>query len=106
MNQKITVYVPATIGNQIVDNTDQVNHVADALCEMFGGATAVPVKGYWKDLETGELVEENTIQVYAFTTLWKRITFRMKVINLMKWIKLEMRQQMVALEINGNMKLL
>lgn len=106
MNQKITVYVPATVGTQVVDNSEQVAHVADALCQMFGGATALPVKGYWKDLETGNLVEENTVQVFAFTTLWKRLTFRQKIRNLMKWIKMEMKQQSVALEINGNMELM
>ena len=106
MNQKITFYVPATVGDKIVDNSQQVSHVADELCKMFGGATSIPVKGYWKDLESGEIVEENTVQVFAFTTLWKRLTFRQKIRNLAKWIKVEMFQQSVALEINGNMELL
>jgi len=106
MNQKITVYVPSTIGSEVVDNSSQVAHVADVLCEMFGGATALPVKGYWKDMETGEMVEENTVQVYAFTTLWKRLTMRQKLINLVKELKASMKQQMMLLEINGNAKLM
>ena len=104
MNQKITLYVPATIGNEHIDNTKHVEHVADVLSQLFGGATALPVNGYWKDTETGELVKENTVQVYAFTTFWNRIKFKKKVEEIANWIKKEMNQQSVLLEVNGNVK--
>ena len=104
MNQKITLYVPATIGNESVDNKEQVEHVAELLSKMFGGATALPVNGYWVDTDTGELIKENTVQVYAFTTFWNRVKFRKKVQEIANWLKLEMKQQSVLLEINGNVK--
>ena len=107
LTQKIMLYVPATIGNEKVDNKEQVGHVATELCKMFGGATALPpVRGFWADTETGELIEEPTVQVYAMATLFQRLTFRQKIRELAKWIKSEMKQQSVALEINGSMEFL
>jgi len=70
---------------------------------MFGGATALPVNGYWKDLETGELVKEKTVQVFAYTSFWNRIKNRKKIMEIVKWMKTTMFQQSIALEINGNM---
>ena len=52
------------------------------------------------------MVVEDTVQVYAFTTLWKRLTMRQKLINLVKELKASMKQQMMLLEINGNAKLM
>ena len=105
MNQKITLYVPATIGTEEIDNTFHVEHVADILSQLYGGATAVPVSGFWKDTETGELVREKTVQVFAFTNFWKKLKTRKELEKLVGWMKLEMKQQAVLLEINGNAKL-
>lgn len=104
MNQKISIYVPATIGNECIDNQAQVEHVAQQLSLMFGGASASKIQGFWNSDNLGLVVEETTV-VYAFTSFWKRVKFRKQLKNLMNWIKVEMAQEAVLMEINGSAEL-
>lgn len=104
LNKKITFYVPSTMnGTESIDNSLQVEHVADMLCQLCGGATSIPVNGYYK-METGEIVKENTVQVFAYTSFWNLRKIRKNIQELANWIKLEMMQESVALEINGKME--
>lgn len=54
---RFTVYVP---------RPELVEGVARTLVERFGGATAIPARGYWVD-STGTLVEDPTTLVYSAT---------------------------------------
>jgi len=103
LNQKLTVYVPSTIGMENIDNQEHVEHVATILSQLCGGATAIPVNGYYMSA-SGNLIKENTVQVFAYTSFWNLRKIRKNIQELANWIKLEMSQESVALEINGKME--
>lgn len=103
LSSKITVYVPATVNiNELIDNTKYVERTATLLSECFGGATSTDVLGYWKSPTAG-LVKENTTMVFAYAAdadLKKNLD---KVIDLCEELKEEMKQDSIALELNGEM---
>lgn len=103
LKSKITVYIPATVNiNETIDNTEFVNKAATLLSECFGGATSTEALGYWVS-DTAGLVKENTTMVFAYAgedDLKKNLD---KVIDFCENLKIEMSQDAVALELNGEM---
>lgn len=103
LKSKITVYIPATVNiNETIDNTEFVNKAATLLSECFGGATSTEALGYWVS-DTAGLVKENTTMVFAYAgedDLKKNLD---KVIDFCQDLKTEMKQDAVALELNGEM---
>lgn len=103
LKSKITVYIPATVNiNKTIDNTEFVNKAATLLSECFGGATSTEALGYWVS-DTAGLVKENTTMVFAYAgedDLKKNLD---KVIDFCQDLKTEMKQDAVALELNGEM---
>lgn len=100
---KVTVYVPATVNiNEVIDNTEYVKRAATLLSECFGGATSTDALGYWVSPTAG-LVKENTTMVFAYAAdadLKKNLD---KVIDFCEELKEEMKQDSIALELNGEM---
>lgn len=103
LKSKITVYIPATVNiNETIDNTEFVNKAATLLSECFGGATSTEALGYWVS-DTAGLVKENTTMVFAYAgedDLKKNLD---RVIDFCQDLKTEMKQDAVALELNGEM---
>ena len=103
LSSKITVYIPSTTDiNKEIDNTEYVNQCASLLSECFGGATSTPALGYWMSNTVG-LVKESTTMVFAYasdTDLQDNIE---KVIDFCENLKAELKQDAIALEINGEM---
>ena len=103
LKSKITVYIPATVNiNETIDNTEFVNKAATLLSECFGGVTSTEALGYWVS-DTAGLVKENTTMVFAYAgedDLKKNLD---KVIDFCQDLKTEMKQDAVALELNGEM---
>lgn len=103
LSSKVTVIVPATINiNEEIDNTPYVDRVATLMSECFGGATATHTLGYWTSPTAG-LVKEKSTTVFAYCSesdLQSKID---KVIELCEVLKEEMKQDAIALEINGEM---
>lgn len=88
--------------NETIDNTEFVNKAATLLSECFGGATSTEALGYWVS-DTAGLVKENTTMVFAYAgedDLKKNLD---KVIDFCQDLKTEMKQDAVALELNGEM---
>ena len=103
LGSKVSVYVPATVDvNKEVDNTEYVDKVASELAEFFGGSTYTPAVGCWMS-DTEGLVRERTTVVYAYATEADLNTHIEDVINLCEWIKEEMKQEAVSLEVNGEL---
>lgn len=103
LSSKVTVIVPATVNiNEEIDNTPYVDKVASTMSECFGGATATQTLGFWQSPTAG-LVKEKSTTVFAYcseTDLQKNVD---KVIELCEQLKVEMSQDAIALEINGEM---
>lgn len=102
-SHRVTVYVPGTDGvNTAADTTAWVEKTARALSTMFGGATSTAARGYWI-ANSGETVREDTTMVFAYA---KEADLQEHADSLMDFItemKQELRQEAVALEINGEM---
>lgn len=103
LGSKVSVYVPATVDvNKEVDNTKYVDKVASELAKFFGGSTYTPAVGCWMS-DTEGLVRERTTVVYAYATEADLSAHIEEVIDLCEWIKEEMKQEAVSLEVNGEL---
>lgn len=103
LSSRVTVYVPATTDvNKAIDNTEYVDQTAQLLASLFGGSTSTPALGYWLS-QAGELVKENTTMVFAYcqdADLQEHIE---TLVNFLEGLKDELRQEAIAMEINGEM---
>ena len=103
LSSKVTVYVPATCGvDTAADNTEQVKSTASLLSSLFGGATSTPALGYWLSPVVG-LVAENTTVVFAYASDADLQNGIESVIEHCETLKRDMKQEAIALEINGEM---
>ena len=103
LRSKVTVYIPATMNiNEVVDNTVYVNRAASLLSECFGGATSTDALGYWVSPTAG-LVKENTTMVFAYASENDLKNNLDKVIDFCEALKEEMKQDAIAMELNGEM---
>ena len=103
LSHKITVYVPATMNDETgahpIDNMKYVDQIAEILSTTFGGATSSDAIGYWMSSERG-LEKENTRIVFAYAETLDRINI---VLDWCEWLKKELRQDAIALEIDQHM---
>ena len=103
LRSKVTVYIPATMNiNEVIDNTVYVNRAASLLSECFGGATSTDALGYWVSPTAG-LVKENTTMVFAYAAENDLKNNLDKVIDFCEALKEEMKQDAIAMELNGEM---
>ena len=103
LSHKVTVYVPATKNDEAgafpIDNTEYVNQIAEILSNTFGGATSTDAIGYWVSNIRG-LEKENTRLVFAYAESLEKIDI---VIDWCEWLKDELKQDAIALEIDNQM---
>lgn len=103
LSSKVTVYVPSTTDiNVEIDNTEYVNKTAKLLSECFGGATKSDALGYWISPSAG-LVKEKTVLVYSGCTEKDLSENIDKVIDWCEVMKTELKQDAIALEVNGEL---
>lgn len=103
LSSKITVYVPSTIDiNVSVDTSEYVDACATLLSNCFGGATSCNTLGYWTSPTAG-LVKERSIMVFAYCTDADLNNHIESVIDFCENMKTELKQDAIALEINGEM---
>lgn len=106
LSSKVTVYVPSTMDvDNPIDNTKYVDGVAKRFSEWFGGATSTPTIGYYSSQKSG-LVKERSVMVFAYcsdTDLQEHIE---EVIQLCVDLCISMKQESIALEVNGKMALI
>lgn len=103
LSSRITLYIPATKDiNQEIDNAEYVDQAASLLADLFGGSTSTPALGYWVSANKG-LIKEKTDLVFAYCSdkdLQEKID---EVIDFCIALKVELKQEAVSLEINGEM---
>lgn len=103
LSSKVTVYIPSTCDiNKPIDNSAYVDACATLLSNCFGGATSCNALGYWTSPTMG-LVKEHTTQVFAYCSdadLQAKIE---AVLDFCEAMKAELKQDAIALEINGEM---
>ena len=103
LSSKITLYVPATKEtNKEINNTEYVEQAGKLFCECFGGSTSTPALGYWLS-NTAGLIKEKTTLVFAYCKEKDLKKYIDKVIDFCENLKTELKQEAIALEINGEM---
>ena len=103
LSSKLTVYIPATNNvNEKIDNLKHVDQCASLLSECFGGATSTPALGYWLSTKEG-LIKENTTLVFAYCKEEDLQSKLDQIIDYCEGLKEELKQEAIALELNGEM---
>ena len=104
LDSKVAIYVPSTNNVSEADaaglQTKFVNTLIAEFSRMFGGATAMDVRGGWM-CDNGQIVTENVQIVYSFCTGAAFEANAAAVVGLAKRICKEMSQEAVTLEYNN-----
>jgi hypothetical protein len=102
LNQKVTLYVPSTVGS-VRDYYIQEEWVEKSLArfsEWFGGATAQDAQGAWIS-DTKGLVREKIVLVYSFCDAETLNKMEVFVRVFAQEIATAMQQECVSLELTG-----
>ena len=103
LSSRVTVYIPSTTDvNKDVDTSSYIDECASLLSELFGGATSTPALGYWLSQSAG-LIKEKSTMVFAYCSDNDLASGIDELVNFCEKIKTELKQEAVALEINGEM---
>ncbi|MBM7587989.1 hypothetical protein JOC86_004564 [Bacillus pakistanensis] len=102
LEETVKIYVPSTYDmDEPIDNTPYVNETLAKFSEMFGGATAIDGTGSWLS-DDNELVKEKVTIVYSFAEDLNKKNLK-EVVNYARYLKKEMKQSSVSIEVNGKM---
>ena len=103
LSSKITVYIPSTMDiNEEIDTSKYVDAAATLLSNCFGGATSTNALGYWTSPTKG-LVKEKSTMVFAYCTTDDLNEHIEKVVDFCENMKAELKQDAIAMELNGEM---
>lgn len=103
---QISVFIPTTLDvDKSVDTSQYVERTLNFLAERFGGATSKEAQGVWNSDEVG-LVGETVYIVQSFATQNDINEHLDAVIDYIKKLKVELRQEAMALEINNKLSLI
>lgn len=102
LKEKIAVYVPSTIDvNKKIDNSFYVHEILKEFSEIFGGATAYNASGAWVSSEKGLIIEDVVI-VYSYSDKLTNNDID-KIICICEWLKDELKQECISLEVNDKL---
>ena len=103
LSHKITVYVPGNVDASTAGDTSAyVTEAAALLSECFGGATSTPVRGYWMSEAHGLIAEDNNA-VFAYAAQSALDEHLDDVVNFAVRMRDELKQEAVAVELDGTM---
>ncbi len=103
LSSHIRVFVPSTINiNEPIDNSSFISNIQKSLVQYFGGATIYNAVGAWQSIGTGIINEKITI-AESYTTTEKLNANIDNLLSLCEALKIDMKQESIALEINGEL---
>lgn len=104
LRDSVKIYVPSTIGNRKATKKEIEKYtqaIEKELCSLFGGSTRIEnCFGNWINEKNNELISEPNNIIYSFC---EKLTNKDidKVIQLCLWLKEEMKQYCIMLEVNS-----
>ena len=103
LNHTVALFVPSTVDvNQQTDNTTQVQATLSFLGNLFGGATSSNAEGAWRSEESGLVTEQVTI-VRTFVSKKALDTHLDDVFNFASDLKIDMKQEAVAISVDNQL---
>ena len=103
LSSRVTIYIPSTTDiDKEVDTSSYIDGAASLMSNLFGGATSTPALGYWLSPAAG-LVKEVSTMVFAYCSDSDLANGIDELVNFCEKIKTELKQEVIALEINGEM---
>ena len=88
--------------DKAIDTSSYIDGAASLMSKLFGGATSTPALGYWLSPAAG-LVKEMSTMVFAYCSDNDLASGIDELVNFCEKIKTELKQEAIALEINGEM---
>lgn len=105
-NNHIGIFIPTTFDvNNYIDTSEYIDRTLKFLGERFGGATSEEAKGIWNSEDIG-LVGEKLFKVHTYATSKDLKKFMDEVVEFVKVIKDELKQEAMAMEINQKLTLI
>ena len=105
-NNHIGIFIPTTFDvNNYFDTTPYIDRTLAFLGERFGGATSEEAKGIWNSEDIG-LVGEKLFKVHTYATSNDLKQFLDEVVDFVREIKIELKQEAMAMEINQKLTLI
>ncbi len=105
-NNHIGIFIPTTFEvNKYFDTTPYIDKTLSFLGERFGGATSEEAKGIWNSDEIG-LVGEKLYKVHTYATSDALEKHLDEVVDYVRTIKHELKQEAMAMEINQKLTLI
>lgn len=105
LNQNVKIYIPSTTDiNKEVDTSLHVEQALSLLASSFGGATSYQAFGAWLSA-SGQLIKEKVTVCEAFC---KEIEIQEKIEDIYDFclkLKIDLKQEAIALEVNGTLHL-
>jgi hypothetical protein len=103
---QVSVFIPTTTDvNQTVDTSSYVERTLAFLGERFGGATTNQARGVWNSNDMG-LVGEDIYIVRSYATQDALDEHLHAILDFVEEMKLELRQEAMAVEINQKLMLI
>lgn len=105
-NNHIGIFIPTTFEvNKYFDTTPYIDKTLSFLGKRFGGATSEEAKGIWNSEEIG-LVGEKLYKVHTYATSDDLKRYLDEVVDYVRQIKHELKQEAMAMEINQKLTLI
>ncbi len=105
-NNHIGIFIPTTFEvNKYFDTTAYIDRTLSFLGTRFGGATSEEAKGIWNSEDIG-LVGEKLFKVHAYATSDDLQKYLDDVVDFVREIKTELKQEAMAIEINQKLTLI
>lgn len=102
----IGIFIPTTIDADIsTDTTQYMDQAKEFMAERFGGATCKVVSGVWRSEQLG-LIDEVVYIVHSYITQADMNQYLDEVVDFIKRLKKELKQEAMALEVNHKLTLI
>lgn len=101
LDKRVAVYVPSEDKHgKPIAQMDFVNKAAQAMTEIFGGATCQNAFGFWKSTTSGRVVNEKVVIVYSYYASANDESFQ-KFFDFVERFKFETKQEAISIELHG-----
>jgi CRP-like cAMP-binding protein len=105
-NNHIGIFIPTTFEvNKHVDTTPYIDRTLSFFGSRFGGATSEEAKGIWNSEDIG-LVGEKLFKVHTYATSDDLQRYLDEVVDYVREIKAELKQEAMAIEVNQKLTLI